>query len=197
MTIGLVRSKLEEHRMRDAPLEVLEPGDRVPLGPFELELVHMAHSIPDSCAVVLRSELGPVLITGDYKFDQTPVAGGPADIARLAELGRDGVLLLCGDSTNADRPGMATSETVVGPNLEQVFERCAGRSARSRSRSCAQASRMCRGLRISWEMCARNSLLAWFARSASFLAASSSRVRVAISSSSRSRWARSSLTSCI
>jgi ribonuclease J len=66
LTIGLVRSKLEEHRIRDAPLEVLSPGTRVPLGPFELEFVHMAHSIPDSCAVVLRTELGPILITGDY-----------------------------------------------------------------------------------------------------------------------------------
>ena len=65
LTVGLVRSKLEEHRIRDAPLEVLEPGTRIPLGPFELELVHMAHSIPDSRAVVLRTELGPVLITGD------------------------------------------------------------------------------------------------------------------------------------
>jgi len=65
LTVGLVRSKLEEHRIRDAPLEVLEPGVRVPLGPFELELVHMAHSIPDSCAVVLRTDLGPLLITGD------------------------------------------------------------------------------------------------------------------------------------
>ena len=117
LTIGLVRSKLEEHRMRDAPLEVLEPGDRVPLGPFELELVHMSHSIPDSCAVVLRSELGPLVITGDYKFDQTPVDGNPADVSRLAELGAEGVLCLCGDSTNADRAGVAPSESSVGPAL--------------------------------------------------------------------------------
>jgi ribonuclease J len=127
LTIGLVRSKLEEHRMRDAPLEVLEPGDRVPLGPFELELVHMAHSIPDSRAVVLRSEIGPVLITGDYKFDQTPVDGNPADVSRLAELGAEGVLCLCGDSTNADRAGVAPSESSVGPALLDLFARCRGR----------------------------------------------------------------------
>jgi ribonuclease J len=127
LTIGLVRSKLEEHRMRDAPLEVLEPGERVPLGPLELELVHMAHSIPDSRAVVLRSELGPVLITGDYKFDQTPVDGNPADVSRLAELGAEGVLCLCGDSTNADRPGVAPSESSVGPALLDLFARCRGR----------------------------------------------------------------------
>ncbi len=127
LTVGLVRSKLEEHRIRDAPLEVLEPGRRVPLGPFELELVHMAHSIPDSCAVILRTELGPVLVTGDYKFDQTPVDGNPADVSRLAELGAEGVLCLCGDSTNADRPGVAPSESSVGPALLELFARCEGR----------------------------------------------------------------------
>jgi ribonuclease J len=127
LTIGLVRSKLEEHRLRDAPLEVLEAGERVRLGPFELELIHMAHSIPDSRAVVLRTELGALLITGDYKFDQTPVDGRPADVSRLAELGREGVLCLFGDSTNADRPGVAPSESSVGPALLDLFSRCRGR----------------------------------------------------------------------
>ena len=127
LTIGLVRSKLEEHRLRDVPLEVLEPGDPVDLGPFELELVHMAHSIPDARAVALRTELGLVLITGDYKFDQTPVDGRPADVPRLAELGGEGVLCLCGDSTNADRPGIAPSESSVGPALLDTFSRCPGR----------------------------------------------------------------------
>jgi ribonuclease J len=75
----------------------------------------------------LGTDLGTVLITGDYKFDQTPVDGSPADVSRLAELGRDGVLLLCGDSTNVDRPGFSTSESVVGPHLEEVFARCGGR----------------------------------------------------------------------
>ena len=75
----------------------------------------MTHSIPDSSAVALGTELGTVLITGDYKFDQTPVDGPPADVSRLAELGREGVLLLCGDSTNVDRPGFSPSESVVGP----------------------------------------------------------------------------------
>jgi ribonuclease J len=89
--------------------------------------VHMTHSIPDSAAVALSTELGTVLITGDYKFDQTPVWGPPADVSRLAELGREGVLLLCGDSTNADRSGFSLSERVVGPNLEEVFSRADGR----------------------------------------------------------------------
>src|ERR671931_45009 len=127
LTVGLVRSKLEEHRLREAPLEVLEAGEQVRIGPFELELVHMAHSIPDSRAAVLRTDLGALLITGDYKFDQTPVDGRPADVSRLAELGREGVLCLCGDSTNADRPGVAPSESSVGPALLELFARCSGR----------------------------------------------------------------------
>jgi ribonuclease J len=77
--------------------------------------------------VALQCELGTTFFTGDYKFDQTPVDGVPADVSRLAELGREGVLLLCGDSTNADRPGMAPSESSVGPHLEEVFTRIRGR----------------------------------------------------------------------
>ena len=127
LTVGLVRSKLEEHKLRDVPIEVLEAGERVGAGPFEIELIHMAHSIPDSRAVALHSDVGTVLVTGDYKFDQTPVDGIPADVSRLAELGRDGLLCLCGDSTNADRPGVAPSESSVGPALLDVFNRCQGR----------------------------------------------------------------------
>ena len=87
----------------------------------------MSHSIPDAFGVALTCELGTTLMTGDYKFDQTPVDGVPADVARLAELGREGLLLLCGDSTNADRPGMSPSESSVGPRLEETFSRCTGR----------------------------------------------------------------------
>jgi ribonuclease J len=125
LTIGLVRSKLEEHKIRDAPLEVLPAGEKVELGPFGLELVHMSHSIPDSRATAVSTSLGTILVTGDYKFDQTPVDGDPADVSRLAELGREGLLCLCGDSTNADRPGM--SESSVGPALLEAFARCPGR----------------------------------------------------------------------
>ena len=127
LTIGLVRSKLEEHKIRDAPLEVIDPGERVQAGPFELEMIHMAHSIPDARAVALHTDLGAILITGDYRFDQTPVDGRPADIARLAELGSEGVLCLCGDSTNADRPGVVPSEATVGPALLNEFAKCDGR----------------------------------------------------------------------
>jgi len=127
LTMAMARSKLDEHKLTDAPLEQLDPGQRVSLGPFELELVHMTHSIPDSVAVALHTELGTVLVTGDYKFDQTPVDGRPADVSRLAALGGEDVLLLCGDSTNADRPGFSPSESVVGPHLEEAFGRCDGR----------------------------------------------------------------------
>jgi ribonuclease J len=127
LTIGMVRSKLDEHKLKDAPLEELPAGQKVQAGPFELELVHLSHSIPDARGVVLGTDLGKVLMTGDYKFDQTPVDGRPADISRLAELGREGLLLLCGDSTNADRPGVAPSESSVGPALLETFAACKGR----------------------------------------------------------------------
>ena len=127
LTLGLVRSKLEERKIRDAPLIVLEPGERAKAGPFEIETIHMSHSIPDARAVALHTKLGAILITGDYRFDQTPVDGKPADIARLAELGSEGVICLCGDSTNADRPGVVASERTVGPALTEVFARCDGR----------------------------------------------------------------------
>ncbi len=128
LTIGMVRSKLDEHKLGDsAPLQELPPGEKVRCGPFELELIHLAHSIPDMRAVLLKTDAGSVLMTGDYKFDQTPVDGRPADVSRLAELGKEGLLLLCGDSTNADRPGVAPSESSVGPALLQQFSRCKGR----------------------------------------------------------------------
>jgi ribonuclease J len=127
LTMAMARSKLDEHKLRDVELIEVDPSEVIDLGPFTLELVHMTHSIPDSSAVALGMELGTVLITGDYKFDQTPVDGPPADVSRLAELGREGVLLLCGDSTNVDREGFSPSESVVGPHLEEAFARCEGR----------------------------------------------------------------------
>jgi ribonuclease J len=127
LTVGMVRAKLDEHKLKEAPLEELPAGEKVKAGPFELELVHLSHSIPDARGVILKTELGSVLMTGDYKFDQTPVDGRPADISRLAELGREGLLLLCGDSTNADRPGIAPSESSVGPALLETFSGCKGR----------------------------------------------------------------------
>ncbi len=127
LTIAMARSKLDEHKLRDVNLEVLPIGQVAEAGPFKIERIHLTHSIPDSSGIALTTELGTILFTGDYKFDQTPVGGAPADMARLAELGREGLLLLCGDSTNVDRPGISASESVVGPHLERLFARCPGR----------------------------------------------------------------------
>jgi ribonuclease J len=127
LTIAMARSKIEEHRLENVRMEDVPPGEPFTAGPFELEFVHVSHSIPDACAVAATCDVGTVLITGDYKFDQTPVDGPPTDAARLAELGREGVLLLCGDSTNADRTGTAPSEATVGPVLKQVFSQAEGR----------------------------------------------------------------------
>ncbi len=127
LTAAMVRSKLDEHKLRDVPVQDVLASQTFEAGPFSVEMVKMAHSIPDAFAVALTCELGTTLLTGDYKFDQTPVDGVPADVARLAELGREGLLLLCGDSTNSDRPGMSPSESSVGPKLEEVFARCPGR----------------------------------------------------------------------
>jgi ribonuclease J len=126
LTVAMARSKLDEHKLK-TPVTQLEPGSKVDAGPFTIELVHMTHSIPDAAAVALGTPLGTVLFTGDYRFDQTPVDGRPADIARLVALGQEGVLLLCGDSTNADRAGFASSESEVGPQLHAVFSRASGR----------------------------------------------------------------------
>jgi ribonuclease J len=127
LPMEMARSKLDEHRLKDVELIHVDDGERIEAGPFDVELVHMTHSIPDSNAVAVTTDLGTILITGDYKFDQTPVDGRPADVSRLAELGREGLLLLCGDSTNADRPGFSPSEAGVGPHLEEAFSRCEGR----------------------------------------------------------------------
>src|SRR4051812_3842136 len=127
LTVAMARSKLDEHKLREVNLQVLPIGEVAEAGPFTIERIHLTHSIPDSSGIALGTPLGTVLFTGDYKFDQTPVGGAPADMSRLAELGREGLLLLCGDSTNADRPGMSMSESLVGPNLERVFHDCKGR----------------------------------------------------------------------
>src|SRR3954462_15751329 len=127
LTTAMARSKLDEHRLRDVDVNDVKDGEKLELGPFDVELVHMTHSIPDASAVAVTCDLGTVLVTGDYKFDQTPVDGIPADVGRLAQLGAEDLLLLCGDSTNADRPGFSPSEAIVGPRLEEVFMRRAGR----------------------------------------------------------------------
>ena len=129
LTLALVKSKLDEHGLcRSAELRELMPGDdAVELGPFRIELVRMAHSIPDAAAVVLETPGGRCVHTGDYKLDHTPVDGQRTDVGRLAELGSLGVDLSLGDSTNAERPGVTESERVVGEAFRQIFPRREGR----------------------------------------------------------------------
>jgi len=128
LTLGLVKSKLDEHgQLRAAELTELEVGSRNALGPFEVEPVRMAHSIPDSVALAIRAEGKLVVHTGDYKLDHTPVDGMKTDVGRLAELGNEGVDLVLGDSTNAERPGVTQSERVVGEAFRQIFPLRSGR----------------------------------------------------------------------
>jgi ribonuclease J len=129
LTLGLVKSKLDEHGLlRDAELREVSPYDEpFRLGPFRIELVRMAHSIPDAAAVVLETPGGRVVHTGDYKLDHTPVDGQRTDVGKLADLGNLGVDLLLGDSTNAERPGVTQSERVVGEAFRQIFPSRTGR----------------------------------------------------------------------
>lgn len=128
LTLGMIRRKLHEHGLwGDTDWHLVEDGDRVALGPFEVEFVHINHSVPDSCSLVIRTPLGNVLHTGDFKFDQTPVDGRPADISALARAGSEGILALVTDSTNVDKPGYVPSERVVGLALDGVFRDAPGR----------------------------------------------------------------------
>jgi ribonuclease J len=129
LTLGLIKSKLDEHGLgRAAELREAQP-DEAPaqIGPFQVEFVRMAHSIPDAVAIVLASEAGLVVHTGDYKIDHTPVDGLRTDVGRLAEIGNRGVDLLLGDSTNAERPGITPSERVVGEAFRQIIPGLTGR----------------------------------------------------------------------
>jgi ribonuclease J len=126
LTVAMAKSKLEEHKLKPT-IKQLEPGKVVKHGPFDIEMVHVTHSIPDTAGVALTTKLGTVFFTADYRFDQTPVDGKPADFARLSRFSQEGLLLLCGDSTNADRSGFAPSESEVGPHLQAVFAGCEGR----------------------------------------------------------------------
>jgi ribonuclease J len=129
LTLGLVQSKLDEHGLLQASeLREADPdGGPIQIGPFGIDFVRMAHSIPDSVAVVLETGLLRVVHTGDYKIDHTPVDGLKTDVGRLAELGNQGVDLLLGDSTNAERPGFTGSERLVGEAFRQIIPQRQGR----------------------------------------------------------------------
>ena len=129
LTLGLVKSKLDEHGLlRAAELKEIDPeGEPVDLGPFRLEFVRMAHSVPDAVGICIETSAGRVFHTGDWKLDHTPVDGLRTDVGRLATLGNRGIDLLCGDSTNAERPGFTRSERVVGEAFRQIIPSRKGR----------------------------------------------------------------------
>ncbi len=127
LTLGLVRSKLEEFGIKRGDLREIKAGDTQKLGGFGLEFVHVNHSIPDAVAVAIRTNAGLIVFSGDYKIDLTPIEGEPMDLGRLAGLGREGVLAYFGDSTNSERPGHVPSEKIVEETFEEVFEKATGR----------------------------------------------------------------------
>ncbi|MDP8930484.1 MAG: ribonuclease J, partial [Actinomycetota bacterium] len=123
LTLAFVRAKLEEWpELTEVKLVEVAAGDVVREGPFRVEIIQMAHSIPDCCALAFRTPHGLILHTGDFKLDQTPIDGRVTDLARLSRLGDEGVTLLLADSTNADHPGHIPTERTVGPALQAAFE---------------------------------------------------------------------------
>ena len=128
LTIGLVEVKLAEHRLQnEAALNVVEPGEVIHAGAFEVEFFTVAHSIPDSCGLIIHTPLGPVVHTGDFKLDHTPVMDQHTDLTRLGQVGADGCLLLMADSTYADTEGYTPSEELVGEALSNIIHKAPGR----------------------------------------------------------------------
>lgn len=128
MTAGLVKLKLEEHRLLDkSKLTTCEAGEVVKAGKFSVEFIHVNHSIADAVAFAIKTPVGTVVHTGDFKIDATPIQGGMTDLARFGELGKKGVLALLCDSTNVERPGYTKSERCVGDSFEGLFRGCENR----------------------------------------------------------------------
>ena len=125
MTAGLVKLKLEEHRLLDkTKLITCEAGETVKAGKFSVEFIHVNHSIADACGFAIKCPVGVCVHTGDFKIDPTPVSGGMIDLARLGQLGKEGVLALLADSTNVERPGFTKSERSVGASFDALFRGC-------------------------------------------------------------------------
>lgn len=128
LTLGLVENKLKEHGLlKDVELKCVKPKDTIKLGDIEVEFIKMNHSIADSVALAITTPAGTIVHTGDFKIDYTPIDGDVADLARFAELGRKGVLLLMADSTNVERPGYTMSEKTLAKTFQSIFVRAQGR----------------------------------------------------------------------
>ncbi|MDR3729618.1 MAG: ribonuclease J [Oscillospiraceae bacterium] len=125
LTAGLIKLKLEEHGLtRSTKLTTVEAGQTVRAGKFNVEFIHVNHSIADSVAFAIHTKMGTVVHTGDFKIDSTPIDGEVIDLARFGELGKEGVLALCSDSTNVERPGFTMSEKEVGKTFRRRFAGC-------------------------------------------------------------------------
>ena len=128
LTAGLIKGKLEEHKLlAKADIRSLEAGDSFTAGCFKVEFIHTNHSISDSVAMAIRTPVGMIVHTGDFKVDATPVSGTMLDVARFAELGKKGVLALLSDSTNVERPGYSSSESKIGERFDELFAGCTSR----------------------------------------------------------------------
>jgi ribonuclease J len=127
-TLALIKSKLDEHGLlKSVELNEVSDTSRFDLGPFALSFVAVSHSVPDALSVVVGTDLGAIIITGDYKFDHTPIDGRITDVNTFAQLGQQGVLALLADSTNAETPGSTASESIVGQAFHQIFAEAEGR----------------------------------------------------------------------
>jgi ribonuclease J len=127
-TLALIKSKLEEHGLlKSVELNEVSDKSRLQLGPFDLSFIATSHSIPDSLSIVLGTDLGAVVLTGDYRFDHTPIDGRVTDVDAFARLGERGVLALLGDSTNAEAPGSTASESTVSNAFHRIFAEAEGR----------------------------------------------------------------------
>ena len=125
MTLGLVKLKLEEHKLLDVTkLVTCEAGDMIQAGKFSVEFIHANHSIADSVSFAIKCPVGTVVHTGDFKIDPTPIKGKIMDLTRLGELGKEGVLAMLADSTNVERPGHTRSERAVGASFDVLFKNC-------------------------------------------------------------------------
>lgn len=128
LTRGLIEVKLARNGFaKKSDLHTVQAGEMIQIGPFQIELFHVCHSIPDAVGLGINTPAGLILHSGDYKFDQTPVDNWPTDFAKLAEFSQRGVAVLLADSTNAERPGWTPSERVIDPALDEVFENAPGR----------------------------------------------------------------------
>lgn len=128
LTIGLIEPKLREHRViRLAELINVSPFDRISIGPFDVEFIPVSHSVPDSASIVVRTPVGTLFFTGDFKFDQMPVEGEPPNLNHLRTIGDEGVLLLLSDCVRVERPGVTPSERIVGEALDGIVQDAPGR----------------------------------------------------------------------